>query len=59
MTPGVRIKNRTLLEQCAVILSILSFSLSIRRVCIYVQGAKKKESQFYSLPFRLAVASMY
>ena len=41
MRPGVGIKNRTLLKQCAVIFSILSFTLCIRRICIYVQGAKK------------------
>jgi len=54
--PGVGIKNRTLLEQCAVILSILSFTLL--RACIYVQGAKKV-SFTGCLPFGLAVASMY
>ena len=40
---GVGIKNKTLLEQCAVIFSILSFTLCIIiiRVSIYMQVAKK------------------
>ena len=57
MRSGVGIKNRTLLAQCAVILSILSFTACIRRVCTYMCRVQRK--LVLQLAIRVTVASMY